>query len=209
MKSPCKKTAGTGPPWEEDHLPELSGHGTTMSLFLIPPLRKCHFSCALQFGHLTDALLAMSGRVWAEGGSGGHELPCASHRWFWDLQEHPSVCQNFEQLEEDMGPSEGEFRNQNGVLLWECVRTLLSDCHQHNRALQEKATDVFLARAYSFHSLATLCLVVCVLSPCSQRHSSCSGTPAEDHLVPVSTALVSHVLTGNWPECTRLSFSLR
>lgn len=71
-----------------------------------------------------------------------------------------------------MGPSAGVFWKQNGVLLWGRIwtplrelwqqatkagaGTLLSDCHQHSRALQEKAVDVFLARAFSFCSLADM-----------------------------------------------------
>lgn len=108
MESPSKSTAGAGGPWE-NHIPELGDHGTTTFLCLIPPLRKCHFSFAFQFGHLTDALLAMSGRAWAAGGCGGPELPCASHRWFWDWHEHPGVCHNLEQLEEPMGPQQVYF----------------------------------------------------------------------------------------------------
>lgn len=56
--------------------------------------------------------------------------------------------------------------------------TLQSDCDQHNRALQGKAIDVVLPSLSA--ALQTLCLVTRVLGPCSQWHSSCSDTPAED-----------------------------
>lgn len=208
MESPSKSTAGAGWPWE-NHIPLLDPTMKKVSFFFcssIWPFDRCFA------GHEWQGV--GSRRLWGPWTSLSQPQVILRLTWTpWCVSELWAVEGAHRPLRRCIWESEwsaavGECTYTPKGLRQQATNagagTLLSDCHQHNRALQE-ATD-------KFHSLSTalqtLCLVTLVFKPCNQRHSSCSGTPAEDHLVPVSTDLVPCVLSGKWPEHTSLSFSL-
>lgn len=111
---------------------------------------------------------------WVQEEAMDHFVPAtAASPRLWHWHEHPSVHQSFGQSEEPRGHSADVFRKR---VRWAEGLWL----RQHSRALQEVATAELLS----------------VPNDPGVWHLSSSDTPAENHLVPVSSGPVLCVLTG-------------